>query len=81
MVEFIAVLALVGKFSSMRGLPVPWLLPVAAYVLGFVGHIFLEQNRSSTLVYPSYTLLCDFFVWSDTLRGKLPLMENLPADT
>ncbi|GAB4115345.1 MAG: DUF962 domain-containing protein [Wenzhouxiangellaceae bacterium] len=50
-----------------------WLLlmPVAGYGFAWVGHFFFEHNRPATFKYPLYSLLGDWVMLADTLRGKL----------
>lgn len=51
-----------------------WLLlavPVAGYGFAWVGHFFFEKNRPATFTYPLYSLLGDFALYRDMLRGKV----------
>ena len=51
-----------------------WLLlavPVAGYGFAWVGHFFFEKNRPATFSYPLYSLLGDFALYRDMLRGKV----------
>ncbi|AOE64545.1 DUF962 domain-containing protein [Pseudomonas corrugata] len=51
-----------------------WLiaLPVAGYGFAWVGHFFFEKNRPATFQHPLYSLLGDFVMYRDMLRGKVP---------
>jgi hypothetical protein len=51
-----------------------WLiaLPVAGYGFAWVGHFFFEKNRPATFKHPLYSLLGDFVMYRDMLRGKVP---------
>ncbi|WP_260955642.1 DUF962 domain-containing protein [Pseudomonas citri] len=50
-----------------------WLLtvPVAGYGFAWVGHFFFEKNRPATFRHPFYSLLGDFVMYRDMLRGKV----------
>ena len=49
-----------------------WVLPLAGYTFAWVGHFFLEKNRPATFKHPFYSLLGDFVMYKDMLRGKVP---------
>ncbi|MCG6574545.1 DUF962 domain-containing protein [Pseudomonas sp. AF32] len=50
-----------------------WLiaLPVAGYGFAWIGHFFFEKNRPATFQHPFYSLLGDFVMYRDMLRGKV----------
>jgi len=51
-----------------------WLLlgmPVAGYGFAWVGHFFFEHNRPATFQYPLYSLLGDWVMYGQMLRGKV----------
>jgi hypothetical protein len=52
-----------------------WLLaaPVAGYGFAWVGHFFYEKNRPATFTHPLYSLVGDWVMFADILRGKVPL--------
>ncbi|MBJ9978274.1 DUF962 domain-containing protein [Pseudomonas sp. S75] len=53
-----------------------WLLlavPVAGYGFAWAGHFFFEKNRPATFTYPWYSLIGDFAMFRDILRGKISL--------
>ncbi len=54
-----------------------WLLllavPVAGYGFAWAGHFFYEKNRPATFTYPLYSLIGDFAMFRDILRGKISL--------
>jgi hypothetical protein len=63
-------LVLVG-LAIFRGQP--WLLlggVVAAYGFAWVGHFFVEHNRPATFQHPWLSLLGDFRLYFDLLRGR-----------
>lgn len=47
-------------------------LPLAGYTFAWVGHFFFEKNRPATFKHPFYSLLGDFVMYKDMLRGKVP---------
>ena len=48
-------------------------VPFAGYGFAWVGHFFFEKNRPATFTYPLYSLLGDFAMFRDILRGKISL--------
>lgn len=50
-----------------------WLAPLAGYGFAWVGHYFFEKNRPATFKHPLYSLLGDWVMFWQILRGKLPL--------
>jgi len=46
-------------------------LPVLGYGFAWVGHFFFEHNRPATFTYPLYSLMGDWVMLWDVLRGKL----------
>ncbi len=49
-----------------------WILPLAGYSFAWIGHFFFEKNRPATFRHPLYSLLGDFVMYRDMLRGKVP---------
>jgi hypothetical protein len=49
-----------------------WLLPLAGYGFAWVGHYVFEKNRPATFKHPLYSLLGDWVMFWQMLRGKLP---------
>jgi len=47
--------------------------PVAGYGCAWLGHFAFEQNRPATFRYPVYSLMGDWMMFKDILRGKIPL--------
>ncbi len=66
------VLAVVAAAIATRD-PV-WLLaaPVAGYGFAWVGHFAFEKNRPATFQYPLYSLMGDWVMFRDILRGRIP---------
>jgi hypothetical protein len=53
-----------------------WLLGMAllqGYAFAWVGHYFFEHNKPATFKYPGFSLMGDWRLWWDILRGRLPL--------
>jgi hypothetical protein len=48
-----------------------WLLPVAGYGCAWIGHYVYEKNRPATFKHPLYSLLGDWVMYGQMLRGKL----------
>ena len=46
-------------------------IPIAGYGLAWVGHFFFEKNRPATFQYPLYSLIGDWVMFVDILRGKV----------
>jgi hypothetical protein len=47
------------------------LLPVVGYGLAWVGHFFFEKNRPATFQHPWYSLIGDWRMFFDVLRGRV----------
>ncbi|KJY92775.1 DUF962 domain-containing protein [Pseudoalteromonas piscicida] len=52
--------------------PLLWLLPIAGYGFAWVGHFFFEKNKPATFQYPLYSLMGDWVMYKDIIRGKVP---------
>ncbi|AIR91677.1 DUF962 domain-containing protein [Pseudomonas cremoricolorata] len=48
-------------------------VPLAGYGFAWAGHLFFEKNRPATFTYPFYSLIADFAMFRDILRGKVSL--------
>lgn len=48
-----------------------WLLPLVGYGFAWVGHFFFEKNQPATFQYPIYSLMSDFIMFFQLLRGKI----------
>ncbi|MBN8922476.1 MAG: hypothetical protein BGP10_11770 [Rhodanobacter sp. 68-29] len=48
-----------------------WLLPVAGYGCAWIGHFVYEKNRPATFRHPLYSLMGDWVMYAQMLRGKL----------
>jgi len=45
-------------------------IPVVGYGFAWVGHAFFEKNKPATFTYPLYSLISDFKLFFDILKGK-----------
>jgi len=54
-----------------------WLLlllaPVAGYGCAWLGHALFERNKPATFTYPAYSLIGDWVMFVDILRGRVKL--------
>ena len=48
-----------------------WLAPLAGYGFAWVGHYVFEKNRPATFKHPLYSLLGDWVMYGQMLRGKV----------
>jgi hypothetical protein len=64
----IAVVVLALSTGQLRWL---WLAPVAGYGFAWVGHYMFEKNRPATFKHPLYSLLGDWVMYGQMLRGKV----------
>lgn len=49
------------------------LLPIIGYGFAWLGHFFFEKNKPATFKYPLYSLLGDWVMFFQILRGKIKL--------
>lgn len=52
-----------------------FLLPIAGYGFAWVGHFFFEHNKPATFKYPLYSLIGDWVMFADILRGRVSLRK------
>lgn len=50
-----------------------WLAPVGGYGFAWVGHFVFEKNRPATFEHPVYSLMGDWVMFWDILRGRVTL--------
>jgi hypothetical protein len=50
-----------------------WLAPVAGYGFAWIGHFAFEKNRPATFRHPLYSLMGDWVMYWDVLRGKVKI--------
>jgi hypothetical protein len=52
----------------------PWWLigaPAGGYGCAWIGHFAFEKNRPATFRHPVYSLMGDWVMFADVLRGKI----------
>lgn len=64
----LAALALALVTGQWRWL---WLMPVAGYGFAWLGHYVFEKNRPATFKHPLYSLVGDWVMYAQMLRGKI----------
>lgn len=67
---FVPMLAMVIVATIASPLWIP-LGVVLAYAAAWIGHFRIEHNRPATFQYPVWSLLCDFRMWGEMVRGRL----------
>jgi len=67
------VLAVIALTVTTGHLAWLWLVPVAGYGFAWVGHFAFEKNRPATFRHPLYSLMGDWVMYWDVLRGKVKL--------
>lgn len=50
-----------------------WLAPLAGYGCAWIGHYAYEKNRPATFRHPLYSLMGDWVMYWQVLRGKVRL--------
>lgn len=50
-----------------------WLMPLAGYGFAWVGHAFFEHNKPATFKHPFYSLMGDWVMYKDVLKGNLKI--------
>jgi hypothetical protein len=64
----VAAVLLVVLTGQLRWL---WLAPLAGYGFAWVGHYVYEKNRPAAFKHPLYSLLGDWVMYGQMLRGKI----------
>jgi len=41
------------------------------YGFAWVGHFYFEMNKPASFVYPTYSLMSDFVMWSKMVLGTI----------
>ncbi|MEX1826618.1 Mpo1-like protein [Luteibacter sp. CQ10] len=68
------VVLLVLALAVLTGRPAwLWLAPVAGYGFAWIGHFVYEKNRPATFRHPLYSLMGDWRMFFDILRGRVRL--------
>lgn len=80
LIEFISLFssaAIIGTIRKHKQGAFPWYLLAMGYLPAWIGHFFFERNRPATFIYPTYSMLCDFIMWAQSVTGQLPLRTRL----
>jgi hypothetical protein len=64
----VAVVVLALASGQLRWL---WLAPVAGYGFAWIGHFGFEKNRPATFKHPLYSVMGDWVMYGQMLRGKI----------
>lgn len=48
-----------------------WTIPLAGYAFAWIGHFFFEKNKPATFRHPIYSLMGDWLMYFDILRGRV----------
>ena len=67
------VLAVIALAVTTGHLAWLWLVPVAGYGFAWVGHFAFEKNRPATFRHPLYSLMGDWVMYVDVLRGRVKI--------
>lgn len=67
------VLLLIGFALFGGGLRWLWLVPLAGYGFAWVGHFVFEKNKPATFRHPVYSLMGDWVMYWDILRGRVKI--------
>src|SRR5439155_18457678 len=67
----LVLLTLGGVLATQRWVFL-WLLPLFGYGLAWLGHFAVDRNRPATFRHPLYSLIGDFRMFADMLRGRVP---------
>ena len=69
----LAVLAFIAAALATRD--ARWLIavPLCGYGFAWVGHFVFEKNRPATFRHPLYSLMGDWVMFKDILRGRVKL--------
>lgn len=66
---FVVSLFLVMHKLSTGGFGVAVSIPLIGYTCAWVGHFMFEHNRPATFIYPTYSLMGDFYMFSRIVLG------------
>jgi hypothetical protein len=58
---------------ALRDLRWLWFAPLAGYGCAWIGHYAYEKNRPATFRHPLYSLMGDWVMYWQVLRGKVRL--------
>lgn len=47
--------------------------PIAGYTFAWIGHFFFEKNQPATFTYPVYSLIGDWVMFKDIIKGRVEI--------
>jgi len=53
-------------------------IPFVAFGFSWIGHLFFERNKPSTLKYPFFSIACDFLLFGDIIMGRQTFKAKQP---
>lgn len=65
------ILILITVAIYRRQMLLLWAIPLIGYGFAWAGHFFFEKNKPATFKYPIYSLMGDWLMFWDILRGKI----------
>ena len=68
-----SVIILGTYFVLTENLHLMYILPLFGYGFAWTGHFLIEKNRPATFKHPFYSLMGDFVMFFDILRGKVKI--------
>ncbi|MGL4517225.1 MAG: Mpo1-like protein [Shewanella sp.] len=63
------VLLLLGVVLVTQTVWLMWLIPIVGYGFAWVGHFVFERNQPATFQYPLYSLMGDWLLFAQMLKG------------
>ena len=67
------VLVVLGTSAILNDWRILFLAPLAGYGFAWVGHFFFEKNKPASFKYPLYSLMGDWVMFADILRGRVSI--------
>ena len=74
--HFIGTTLVVGCLVALAVTGNAWWIAAAlvcGYGLAWIGHLFFEHNKPATFRHPLYSLMGDWVMYADILRGRIKI--------